>query len=90
MHRVRYTLYYQEKPFDFAKDPNLTKAKRIALTPAVGEGYGAGDAKAYPYEATVRGLQPGTKYHFVIRAKDASKAGNEEKNTTWLAVTTLK
>jgi len=89
LHRVKYTLYYQEQPFDFAKDPNLTKAKRIALAPAVGDGYGTGDAKAYPYEATVRGLKPGTKYHFVIRAKDSSKAGNEEKNRTWLAVTTL-
>ncbi|WP_309122061.1 hypothetical protein [Paenibacillus sp.] len=90
LHPVTYTLYYQESPFDFAKDPNLTKAKRLTLTPSVAEGYGKGDAKAYPYEATVRGLKPGTTYYFAIRAKDASAAANEEKNDVVLKVQTMK
>jgi len=92
LHAVKYTLYYQEQPFDFKQDPNLTKAKRYELPlNDVGEGYGAGGAAAdtYPYEAVVRGLKKGTTYYFAIRASDRSKQANEEKNEIWLSTRTL-
>lgn len=79
---VTYTLYYQKEPFNFKKDPNLMNAQRIELVPEIGEGYGEiNNHNAYPYEATVKGLDAGEKYFFVIRARDNSGNKNEEKNT---------
>jgi hypothetical protein len=78
---VRYALYLQTRPFDFAADPDLTQATRIVLTPEVGAGYTSGPGPTtFPYEATVGGLTPGTGYYGVIRAFDTSPAANEEKN----------
>ncbi|WP_166245120.1 hypothetical protein [Paenibacillus turpanensis] len=90
LHPVRYTLYYQDKPFDFAQDPELSKASRLELPLGMGEGYRSGVGPAvYPYEATIRGLQPGVTYYMLIRASDRSKNANEEKNQQWIAVTPL-
>lgn len=78
---VTYTLYYQKKPFDFEKDPNLKEAQSIELIPEIGEGYEEGNNyAAYPYQATIRNLEAGKKYYFVIRARDNSSNRNEEKN----------
>jgi len=85
LHSVRYTLYYQDKPFDFAKDPDLKSAKKLALSMDRGEGYANGVGPGvYPYQAKVTGLAPGVEYYFLIRAKDASPNSNEEKNEVWL------
>lgn len=83
---VAYTLYYQKEPFDFKEDADLEKAQKIELIPDIGKGYGydAGE-DTYPYEAVVRNLDAGETYYFVIRAKDCSPAGNEEKNTEALS-----
>ena len=79
---VVYTLYYQKEPFDFLKDPDLKKAEKTELVPEMGEGYGYGGIPdAYPYQAVVKGLESGETYYFVIRARDCSDNGNEEKNT---------
>lgn len=79
---VDYTLYYQKTPFDFEGDPDLTAAERVTLVPEVGAGYGYNaPPESYPYQALVEGLDPGETYYFVIRAKDRSPEGNEEKNT---------
>lgn len=79
---VDYTLYYQKAPFDFEKDPDLAAAESLTLVPDVGEGYGYQAAQeAYPYQMLVEGLDPGETYYFVIRAKDRSPEGNEERNT---------
>lgn len=79
---VDYTLYYQKAPFDFERDPDLTAAERLTLVPDIGEGYAyQAPPESYPYQALVEGLDPGETYYFVIRAKDRSPAGNEEKNT---------
>lgn len=79
---VDYTLYYQQEPFDFEADPDLENAQKLELTPERGDGYGY-DAQdsSWPYQEEVSGLQAGETYYFVIRAKDRSPAGNEEKNT---------
>lgn len=81
---VVYTLYYQDTPFDFAADPDLLKAKKYLLEPEITEAYEQGDAQAYPYQATVTGLERGKSYYFVIRAVDTSGHHNEEKNTVYL------
>lgn len=86
---VKYTLYYQKEPFDFEADPNLEKADSLELIPDIGEGYG-GDTSAYPYQATVKGMEGGEQYYFVIRAKDCSPDSNEEKNTMVKTGTPLK
>lgn len=82
---VGYTLYYQREPFDFEKDPDLTKAQKLTLTPETGSGYryGAGP-DTWPYQQKITGLEAGETYYLVIRASDGSPAGNEEKNTVVL------
>jgi hypothetical protein len=78
---VRYALYLSTTPFDFAADPNLTRATRIVLTPQVGSGFASGPGPStYPYEATIGGLSSGQTYYVVLRAFDTSPAANEEKN----------
>ncbi len=80
LHPVRYRLYYQDLPFDFA---DLRSAARVNLNPRVGVGYGHGwgvGPRLYPYEATVDGLRSGATYHFLIRAVDGSAAANEDAN----------
>lgn len=83
---VGYALYYQTKPFDFKNDPDLLSATRKVVTPEIGEGYetGTGDG-VYPYQATIKGLTPGVKYYFAIRAFDLSPVSNEEKNNVFLS-----
>jgi hypothetical protein len=82
---VEYTLYYQKTPFDFAADPDLENAEKMALIPDVGDGYqyGAGP-DTWPYQAAVENLDAGETYYFVIRARDLSQSGHEEKNTVVL------
>lgn len=83
---VAYTLYYQKEPFDFDEDADLENAQKMELVPEVGEGYGYGAGEdTYPYQAAIRNLDAGETYYFVIRAKDYSAAGNEEKNTEMLS-----
>lgn len=77
---VAYTLYYQNKPFDFGTDPDLKNAEHIELIPEIGEGYGDIDSSAYPYQTTIKGMDGGEQYYFVIRARDCSSNRNEEKN----------
>lgn len=88
---VDYTLYYQKEPFDFDADPNLEGAQKAKLIPEAGEGYvyGAGP-DTWPYQATLRGLDPEETYYFVIRAKDRSAKGNEEKNTVVMSGVPLR
>lgn len=79
---VRYTLYYQDEPFDFQNDPDLTNAQSVTLVPEIGDGYANGiTSDVYPYQAEIKGLTSGDVYYFVIRAKDTSANHNEEKNT---------
>lgn len=79
---VTYTLYYQKEAFDFKKDPDLKEAQSIELVPEMGRDYGyGGNSDAYPYQATVKRLNAGDKYYFIIRARDNSGNKNEEKNT---------
>ena len=81
-HKVSYVLYYQAKPFDLKKDPELSGAESLILTPEVGDGYENGvGPKVYPYQATVTGLESGKTYYFLLRARDSSEHQNEEKNT---------
>jgi hypothetical protein len=85
---VKYALYYQTLPFDFASDPKLTSATRVELTPQVPASYAAGiGPDSYPYEATIDGLAPATLYYLLIRASDSSPAANEDTNTTVLTAT---
>lgn len=82
---VDYVLYYQTKPFDFKKDPNLENSESMILVPEVGEGYENGvGPKVYPYQATIDGLESGKTYYFLIRARDNSENQNEETNTVTL------
>lgn len=82
---VKYILYYQKEPFDFDSDPNLENAQKTILTPEVGEGYTyQAEKDAYPYQATISGLDAEETYYFVIRASDHSESNNEEKNTVVL------
>ena len=79
---VRYALYYQTAPFDFAADPDLTNATRVELTPTAGKGYaeaGTGPS-VYPYEARVTGLAGGTRHYLLLRAFDGSSSRHEETN----------
>ncbi len=87
---VEYLLYYQRQPFDFSRPQPLAGATRVLLEPEPGEGYesGAGPG-SYPYQAFVGGLQPDTRYHLLIRARDSSPNGNEDLNEVVLSVTTL-
>lgn len=88
---VKYTLYYQTKPFDFENDPELKNAESIELVPQVGDGYENGvGPDVYPYQAEVTGLDGGKNYYFLIRAKDASENQNEDDNTVTIKAKTLK
>jgi hypothetical protein len=86
--RVRYVLYAQPRPFDFARDPALAGAARVELVPTVPEDYltGVGPDR-YPYQATLSGFAPGAPQYLLIRAVDDSPAANEDTNTVVLAVT---
>lgn len=85
---VRYALYAQPTPFDFAGDPTLAKSQRIALTPSVPAAYlgGVGPGR-FPYEATITGLPAGQLEYLVIRASDGAQPPNEETNTVVLTAT---
>jgi hypothetical protein len=88
MNPVKYALYYQTTPFDFAADPKLAAATRVELTPAVPVAYaGSPGPDRFPYEATVGGLAPGTLYYLVIRAFDTSPGANQDANTVVLTAT---
>lgn len=81
-HPVRYKLYYQTRPFDFAADPALSSATSVFLTPRVARGYDRGPGPhTYPFEATLAGLTPGRTYYLLLRAVDESRRRNEDTNT---------
>ncbi len=85
---VRYAVYYQTAPFDFAADPKLTAATRVELAPQVPAAYTGGPGPdRFPYEATVGGLARGTLYYLLIRAFDTAPAANEDTNTVVLTAT---
>ena len=79
-HKVVYTLYYQEEPFDFENDPDLTGAQAVILDPQVGDGYDHYAPDVYPNRSEVTGLDSGKQYYFVLRASDNTELHNEEKN----------
>ena len=82
---VTYILYYQTEEFDFEADPELKNAESVVLIPEIGRGYENGvGPDVYPFEATISGLESGTKYYFVIRARDSSEEQNEDDNTVVL------
>lgn len=88
MNPVKYALYYQTTPFDFAADPKLAATTRVELAPTVPGAYaGSLGPDRFPYEATVGGLAPGTIYYLVIRAFDTSPAANQDTNTIVLTAT---
>jgi hypothetical protein len=89
MNRVGYVLYASPDPFDFANDPKLSHARRIALEPKapadyVGQGVGP---DRYPHEATLSEFPRGTRQYLVIRAVDDSPDANEDQNTVVLSAT---
>lgn len=84
---VTYVLYYRDKPFDFAADPELKDSQQMILEPTVTQAYEQGQYDALPYQAEVTGLESGRTYYMVIRAIDQSEAHNAEKNTVYLTVT---
>ena len=84
---VSYVLFYSEKPFDFAADPELKKVKKILLSPTITPEYEQGQYDALPYQAEVDGLESGKEYYLVIRAFDKSENHNGERNTVYLTVT---
>ena len=84
---VTYVLYYRDKPFDFAADPELKDSQKMILTPSVTEAYEQGQYDALPYQAEVSGLESGKTYYMVIRAVDNSETHNKEKNTVYQTVT---
>jgi hypothetical protein len=89
MHRVKYTLYAQPQPFDFAGDPALSHARAVPLVPTVPASYltsGVGVGR-YPYEATVSGFPGGQPQYLIIRATDSAPTPNQEQNTVVLTVT---
>ena len=83
---VSYVLYYSDKPFDFAADPDLEKAGKILLEPSVTAEYEQGQFDALPYQAEINGLESGKEYYLVIRAVDRSEKHNTEKNTVYQIV----
>jgi hypothetical protein len=85
---VRYALYAQPTPFDFAGDPKLVRSRRVPLTPSVPQAYlGGVGAGIFPYEATVTGLPAGQLQYLLIRASDGAQPSNEETNTVVLTAT---
>ncbi len=86
LNRVRYALYYQTTPFDFAADPALARATRVVLEPSTGAGYTSGVRPGvYAYEAQVQNLVPGQAYYLVIRAFDDAPTVHEDSNQVVLA-----
>ncbi|MHC4953187.1 MAG: hypothetical protein ACYTGZ_04805 [Planctomycetota bacterium] len=82
--RVGYALYYQDAPFDFAGDPELSGATRMVLPHDLGDGYAEGPGRTtFPHQAHVTGLDADKLYHFCIRAFDVH--GNEESNEVALS-----
>ena len=87
--RVSYVLYASTTAPDFAGDPRLAGARRVALQPSVPADYvaqGVGPDR-YPHEATLSDLPRGVQQYLVIRAVDDSPAGNEDPNTVVLTAT---
>lgn len=84
-----YALYLQDGPFDFLADPTLAGARRVVLTPELGDGYvnGVGPT-VYPFQATVAGLPNGVQQHLCLRAFDP--LGHEEGNRVVLTATPEK
>jgi hypothetical protein len=86
--RVDYVLYAQASPFDFAGDPRLASAQRIALAPAVPSDYARGVGPGvYANEARVSGFTHGQTQYLIVRAVDESPAANEDTNTVVLTAT---
>lgn len=84
---VRYTLYYQNAPFDYDSDPDLSNATSVVLTPTLPQAYvalGAGPHR-YPYAARIDNLTRDQPYYFTIRAEDSQS--NEENNRVSIAAT---
>ena len=73
---------------DVSPPANITYSVYMSLT-SKGEDYTkpASATKMGDGPVSVGTLQPGTKYYFVVKAKDA--AGNEDKNTVEVSATTL-
>ncbi len=84
---VSYVLCFQDKPIDFAADPELKDAEKMILTPEITEEYEQGVYDALPYKAKVSGLESGKTYYMVIRAVDQSEWHNKEYNTVYQTVT---
>ena len=87
--RVRYLLYWQRQPFDFAADPDLTRASQTLLVPRVPADYaraGTGPGR-YPNESTIGGFARGVTWYLMIRAEDDSPAHNQDRNTVVLTAT---
>ncbi len=88
--KVIYQLYYQDHPFDFENDPDLTEAECVVLEPEVGDGYDHFGPDVYPNRSEVTGLEGGKKYYFVLRASDDSEQKNVEKNDVVMTAKPLK
>ena len=87
--RVRYLLYWQSQPFDFAGDPGLTRASHVVLEPQISDDYarlGSGPGR-YPNEARIGGFARGVTQYLLIRAEDDSPAHNQDRNTVVLTAT---
>ncbi|HXU63625.1 MAG TPA: hypothetical protein VN962_18130 [Polyangia bacterium] len=88
MNRVSYVLYAQAEPFDFQRDPSLSKATSHLLAPSVPPDYLSGvGPDRYPYQATVGGFAPGQPEYLLIRAVDQSPSANQDSNTVVLTAT---
>ena len=83
---VTYVLYYRDKPFDFAADPELKDSKKMILSPSITDAYVQGQYDAFPYQAEVTDLECGKTYYMVIRAIDNSEAHNKDNNTVYQTV----
>jgi hypothetical protein len=85
--RVHYVLYAQPQPFDFARDPGLTGAAHIVLSPEAPADYVTGvGPDRYAYQATLSGFPAGVSQHLLIRAVDESAAANQDANTVVVAI----
>ncbi|MGB0495044.1 MAG: hypothetical protein ACPGJI_01715 [Kangiellaceae bacterium] len=89
-HPVKYAVYYQTTPFDFAADDPLASATRVVVDPVAGDGYVNGvSATTFSNQATIEGLTAGDTYDFLIRAFDTSPAANEDSNEVTLSAVPL-